>query len=121
MSQFSEMLKEAFVDEPFVQDPSTDGLRASVRKFEQRMRTVRWMSFLAVTFFTGFAVWMALLLFTAPDDTSVRWLLVYAMGLLYAVIGIGFGKGWFALMHNHIAVMKEFKRVELMLLERGQG
>ena len=45
-------------------------------------------------------------------------LFLYGMLFVWSSTGVGFVKGWFAMMQNHIVVMKELKRVQLMLVER---
>lgn len=119
MSEFKDMLKEAFRDDaPFDPSPGRAVLDASVQKFERRMRTVRWMAFFAVTFMSVVMVAGLWLLLDASDDASARTVVLYGALFVWGYVGIGFAKGWFAIMHNHIGTMKELKRVQMMLLER---
>ena len=66
---------------------------------------------------TGVLVWGIITLVNLPDDASMKTLLLYFSICFYAFLGIAFAKGWFQLMQNHIAVMKELKRTQLMMLE----
>ena len=116
MSEFSEMLKEAFVgEEPFDPQPGREALDASVKKFDRRMRTVQVMVWLAVTFMGVVCVWSAVAFFRARDDGGSA-LVLYAVVFLWAQAGIGFLKMWLIVMQNHIRTMKELKRVQMMLL-----
>lgn len=120
MSEFGSFLKEAFVDaEPFDPDPGREALRSSVEKFTRRMRMVRWMAWgLAVPFMTAVMIWSLVSLLGASAETDTSTLFLYGMLFVWSSTGVGFVKGWFAMMQNHIVVMKELKRVQLMLVER---
>ncbi len=51
MNEFAEMLKEAFVgEEPFDPRPGREAPQVSIRKYDARMKTVRYMAIFAVTF-----------------------------------------------------------------------
>jgi hypothetical protein len=118
MSEFYEMLKEAIVGaEPYRPDEGRAALEASVRKFEARLRTVRFMAIFAVSFAT--VAWIAglVLLVRADDSVSPRELLLYAGLAVFGFAIVGFAKMWFANMMNHLTVMKELKAVELRVLE----
>jgi len=118
MSEFGDMLKEALMgDEPFAAAPGRNALEDSVKKFEQRIRTVRVMAAIAVTFMTLVALGGLIPLLRSDDDTSGRNLALYTILFLFGGMGISFGKLWFALMVNHIAVIKELKIVQLRVLQ----
>jgi len=120
MSQFGELLKEAFVDtEPFDPNPDKEAVEASVRKFTRRMKTIRWMAIVAVSFMTAVFVWAAVSFVSASVDTATKTLLLYFGAAMFGMVGIAFSKTWFALMLNHVALMKELKRIQLMMLEQN--
>ncbi len=123
MSDFRNLIKEAFVDaEPFDPSPGREALQSSVDKFNRRMRTVRWMSWaVSVPFMTVVMIWALISLLQAPEDTSTSTLILYGVFFVWASTGVGFVKGWFAMTQNHILVMKELKRTQLMMLERSGG
>jgi hypothetical protein len=78
--------------EPLDMHPAREALEHSVRKFEKRMRTVRFMAILAVTFMGIVAVWMAVIFARAPEETSTKALLFYTAVFFWAFSAIGFGK-----------------------------
>lgn len=119
MSEFAEILKEAFVnDAPF--DPDTDraSAEALLRKFENRMRTIRRMTTLLVGGMFLVLVYCLVGFLRLPADAAVKTQVTYLGAFIWAAGGITIGKLWFAMMHNHIATMKEMKRIELMMLEK---
>ena len=117
MSEFGDMLKEALMgDEPFRAAPERDALEESVRKFERRVKAVRFMAFFAVTFMTLVVLAGLVPLLRADEATSGRSLAIYVILILFGGMGISFGKLWFAMMLNHIALIKELKVVQLRLL-----
>ena len=118
MTEFGEMIKEALLgEEPLEMHPAKETLERSVRKFEKRMRTVRFMAMFAVTFMSIVAVWVGVVFARAPEDTSTKTLLIYVAVFFWAFSVIGFGKMWFAMMQNDIGIRKEIKRMEVLLLE----
>ena len=117
MSEFGDMLKEALVgDEPFRAAPERDALEESVKKFEKRIKAIRFMAFFAVTFMTLVVLAGLIPLLQADDDTSGPSLALYVILILFGSMGISFGKLWFAMMVNHIAIIKELKVVQLRVL-----
>lgn len=117
MSEFGDMLKEALVgDEPFRAAPERKALEESVRKFERRIKAIRFMAFFAVTFMTIVTLGGLIPLLRATDDTSGRSLAIYVLLVLFGSTGIGWGKMWFAMMVNHIAVIKELKVIQVRIL-----
>ncbi len=119
MNEFAEMLKEAFVgEEPFDPRPGREALQASIRKYDARMKTVRYMAIFAVSFMSIVCVYSFIWLLRAPDETSTRVLLIDAIVFGWALGGIGFSKMWFAMMHNDIGLRKELRRVQMMMLDK---
>jgi len=120
MNEFAEMLKEAILgDEPYRPDPGRAALEASVARFEARMRTVRRMAFFMVTLASAVFVTGLVRFLRAGPDASVRELLLDAGLFFFGLMCVGMGKMWFAMMHNHIAVMKELKVTQIRLAESG--
>lgn len=118
MSEFKELLKEAFAGaEPFDEHPGQDDLRQAVSRFEQRDLIVRILGWTAVTLATAAVVWSVYAFFTAPDDASARTLLVPAVVFIWGMSAIGWMKGFIFIMQNHLASMKELKRIQLLLAE----
>ena len=71
MNQFQEMLKEAFMgEEPFDASPGRAALEASIRKFEQRDRTLRYMIWFAVIFMSAVCGWAAWSFFSSDDASA---------------------------------------------------
>ena len=122
MNEFSELLREAFrADETFDPDPGREALLAAIDGYERRMSLVRRMAWVGVTFFTAMTVWMVVLLWQEPNAPPTNRELFVAAMLIFSAQGIAFGKAWFYDMNNHIRLMKELKRTQLMTLERKQG
>jgi hypothetical protein len=112
------MLKEAILgDEPYRPDPGRQALEASVAKFERRMRTVRFMTLIMVTFATAVFFTGLVLFLGAGAEATVRELLIYAGLFFFGLTCVGMGKMWFAMMHNHIALMKEIKVTQIRIVE----
>ncbi|MEQ8764386.1 MAG: DUF6768 family protein [Planctomycetota bacterium] len=119
MSDFGDMIREALLgEETFDSGPGKETVRAALEKFDRRMWTVRVMSWSGTALMTALAIWMVVLIFGMPDDASPKNLALYVSGLAFALLAIGMIKGWWFLMQNHFAVMKEIKRTQLMILER---
>ena len=73
MNEFAEMLKEAFVgEEPFDPRPGREAIQASIRKYDARMKTVRYMAIFAVTFMSVVCVYCFVWLLRAPDEMRVH-------------------------------------------------
>ncbi len=120
MSEFYEMLKEAIVGaEPYRPDPGGAALEASVKKFEARLRTVRFMAIFAVTFGSVASIAGVVLFLGTDDMASTRELLLCAGLVWFGSSIVGFAKMWYAHMLNHLSLMKELKTVQLRILERG--
>jgi len=117
MSEFGDILKEAMLgDEPFREAPGREALEDSVKKFERRIKTIRFMAVFAVCFMTLVMLGGLIPLLRATDGTSGKSLALYVILFLFGSMGISFGKLWFAMMLNHITVIKELKVIQLRLL-----
>lgn len=121
MREFADLLKEALTGaETVPSDADHAALQAAIAKFERRHVTIRWMAVLMVGFMTALAAWAGIGFFDAPDDASVKTLLLYVAAFLFGLNGIAFGKLWFLMMHDQVAVLRELKRIQLQLLtQRG--
>jgi uncharacterized protein DUF6768 len=119
MSEFSELLKEAFFsDESFDASPGREALLQAVRGYDRRMRLVRFMVWFTVLFFGGVTIACVVALWGDTTATPTRGdLFLVALGL-WGILGVGFAKFWFQDMLNHNRVMKELKRTQLALLDR---
>ncbi len=117
MNEFKEMLKEAFVgEEPYDPSPGREALLASLRKLEGRDRTLRWMMWFAVTFMMAVAVWAGWSFFQA-EESDVRELVLYATLFAFACQGIGWAKMFLFTTQKDLSVLKELKRVQMMMLQ----
>ena len=120
MSEFADMIKEAFVgEEPYDPAPGRRDLEASIRKFDSRDRTMRFLTWFAVTFMgvvffvAGWKFW------TADAETSTKSLILYATISLWAMIGIGFMKSMLFNIQASLGLRKDIKRLQLTLSERA--
>jgi len=123
MSEFAEMIKEAILgEEPYRPDPDREALEASLARFDRRVRTVRRMAIFMVGATSAVFVLGLVALLRADETTSLPRLLLYASLFLWGSVAVGWGKLWFAMMHNHFSVMKELKSIQLRLpRDRGPG
>ena len=120
MNEFLELLKEAFYKaEPFEAHPQQKELQRSVVQFERRVKVVRWMTWLPVTFMGVVLTIVLVSFFRLGDDASTKTLLIHAVLFLFSMLAIGSQKVWMCIMHNHYATMKELKRVQMLLLDRS--
>ncbi len=118
MSEFGDMLREAFIgDEPYIANKGREELERSVKKFEARMRVVRWLTGVMLTFSTLAFIAGITLLVRTDDQTTTRELGVYTFLFAFGLVTIGFGKMWFSQMQNHIALMKEIKVTQIRIEE----
>lgn len=119
MNDFAEMLKEALVgEEPYRPDPDREALEASLRKFDRRMRTVRALAAFMVCATSAAFLGGLIAFLSAGAEASTKTLVLWSSLFLWGSIGVGFGKFWFAMMANHLTVMKELKTTQLRMLER---
>lgn len=120
MNEFKALLREAFLgEEPFDPAPGRAALLASARSLEDRERVLRRLMWLAVTLMTAVAAWGAWSFFTAGDGASVKRLVLAATAFLFGVQGVGTLKMSLFSLQKDLSVLKELKRVQLMLLERA--
>jgi len=113
MSDFGDLLKEALTGaETVPHERNQQALQAAVEAFDRRNRTVRWMATFSVGFMSLVAAWSAWSFFQTPDD-ALKPLIGYAVLFLFAMTAVGTCKMWFAMMLDHLAVMKELKRMQL--------
>ena len=118
MNDFFKMLEEALKgDEPSPPHPDREALESALRGFETRHRTVMTMTFLGVFFMSALCVAMIVLLVRADDDVRLGVQLTYLALFVLGISSIGIIKFWMVVMHNHLAVMKELKRMQLQRLE----
>ena len=91
MSEFKEMIVQALMgEEPYQPDVGRDALERSVRKFERRERTARYLGWFAVTFGTILFASGAYLLWRADESTSTKMLIVYAVLVFFGGSQIAF-------------------------------
>ena len=121
MSEFSEMMKEAFLGlEKFDSLPGKADLQKSIDKFDRRERTLRRLAWTAVTFMTALLVGVLVSWLRAGDDTTVRVQIAHLALFLFALTSIGMMKLWLIIMQYHFTGLKEMKRTQSMLLEVGE-
>ncbi len=121
MSEFGEMIKEALLgEESFDPSPGAEAVKAVLQKFDRRMWTVRVLSWFVVAFMFALAIVMIVFLLQAPADESPGLLLLYAVLAVFGMTGVGMAKGYWFLMQNHFALMKEVKRTQLLLIEKAE-
>ena len=114
MNEFKQMIKEAFVGEE-AYDPAQgrEALVDSIRRFESRDRTLRWMMWFAVTFMTVLSVWAAWQFWASDPDASAKSLILYAVIFLWGCQGIGWAKMFLFSSQLGFSLMKELKRLRL--------
>ena len=118
MSEFSEMIKEAFgLEEPFDPRPDREDVLQAIESFDRRMRLVRIMVWTWVSGLTALSIWMGVLLLAAPADPPTNRQLFYLGLLVLGVQGLWVCKNWFSNMLNHTLVMRELKRTQLWMLD----
>jgi len=116
MSEFQDMLKEALIgDEPFQEHQNEAHLQEAVKRYDRRMKTVRFMTWFPVGFMTVLVVG-CLWRFAVTDPSEVKELLVYALLFVFAMTAIGWSKLFLMMMHNHVESQKELVRVQMLLL-----
>lgn len=116
MSEFTEIIKEAFLgEEPYDPRPGRAQLEESIRKFEARERTLRYLLWFAVTFMTAVSIGSAWAFLTSEPDTSTKRLILYGVLFLFACQSIGWSKMFLFSSQKALSVMKELKRIQLML------
>ena len=118
MSDFTEMIKEAFVgEEPYDPTPGRAAIEESIRKFERRDRTLRFLMWFVVTFMVAVGIWAAWQFWHADAGESTKMLLLYAVAFLFAGQAVGWAKMFLFSMQKDLSVLKELKRLQLIMLE----
>jgi len=116
MNDFTELLKEAFVgEEPYDSHPAREELEASLRTYERRERTLRYMLWLAVAFMSCVAYYSAWKFLTSDEEASTKQLILYAVLFLWSSTCIGWAKMFLLNTQKHLSILKELKRVQLAL------
>ena len=120
MSEFTDLIKEAFVgEEPYDPKPGREDLEAAIRKFENRDRTMRFLTWFAVTFQSAVLVFSIWKFWTADEaTTSPKTLIIYATLSVWAMIAIGFMKTSLFTTQLGLGLRKDLKRLQLQLTER---
>ena len=120
MNDFQELIKEAFLgEEPYDHTQGEAELKASIRKFESQDRVLRWMLWSSVAFMSGLTYWAGWSFYKAPSDASPKQLILYATVFLFAVQCVGWTKMFLFNNQKSFSILKELKRVQLLLMERG--
>lgn len=121
MNQFREMLREAFAGaEPYDPVPQRPAIEAAIEQIGQRDRMMRVLVWFAVTFLTVVAVWAGWSFF-ALEDPSPRALILRATLFLWAILGVWFMKMLLFVTQRELAIHRELKRTQLMLLDMRAG
>ena len=121
MSEFQEMIREAFLgEEAFEPAPGEDALRESIAKFHRRDRTLRIMAWLMVSAMSAVAIWGVWGFFGGAEEAGQKELILYATAFLWGSTGISFGKMFLFTQQESLRVKLEIKRMHLALL-RGTG
>ena len=122
MNEFKEMIKEAFLgEETPAASPAREAVEVALRRLDRRDRVVRVLSWFMVTFMTLVGIAAAVLFAQEAGTPLGKAHLVYAALFTMAFVGIGAGKLFLLAMQNHLGVLKELKRVELMLLNEERA
>jgi hypothetical protein len=118
MSEFHEMIKEAFVgEEPWDPTPGREALEAAIAKFERRDRALRWMSWLSVAFMGAVCVAAAWGFLAADEGASTKRLILYATLFLFAGQGVGWSKMFLFTTQQSFSIQKELRRARIAWLE----
>ena len=119
MNEVQAMIKEALMgEEPFAPDQGSTDLKASIRRFETQDRMLRLLLWGAVLTQTGLCVWSGYRFWQADAETSTKSLILYATLFLVSIQCIAWSKMVIFNNQKSYSVLKELKRVQLMLLER---
>ena len=117
MTNFENRLKESLSaeDEAFLRNleegESLFGQLGST--FSGPMKFCTGFAFVLSFAFFGIAVWAGYLMYTATEPRMmVFWLAIF----LFAIIAVGLLKIWFWMRMNHLALLRELKRIELRLV-----
>lgn len=111
------LLEEAFGGPRFDPAPGRAALEAGLREFERRERVLRLLAWGSVGIMALLAIWAAWGFASAPEDASVKRLVLDAALFLWASLGVAFGKLWLFSAQAHLVTQRELKRLELALLD----
>ncbi len=118
MNDFKELIREALLgDEPYVPDVGREELERSVRKFEQRHKTARYLAWVGITMGSALTFFGAYSLWQADDQTSVKMLIVYGALIAFGSSQIAFMKQWVFRVQDHLSMMKEIKATQMLLAD----
>jgi len=118
MSEFATLIKEALIgDEPFAAMPGREAVEASIRQFERRMRTIRRMTWTGVSLMFAVVVFAIVGFVRLDESASVRSIMIYLGLFIWGNVGVAMAKLWFATAHDNIALMKELKRVQILIID----
>ncbi len=120
MTNFENRLKESLSaeDEAFLRNledgESLFGQLGST--FAGPMKFWTGFAFVLAFAFFGIAVWAGFQLYEASEP---RLMMVWLCVFLFAMIAVGLIKIWFWMRMNHLALLRELKRIELRLVRGG--
>jgi len=118
MNEFQAMLKEALMgEEPFNTEQGSADLKASIRKFESQDKMLRALLWGSVVFQMGLFIWSGWKFCTSDADSSPKSLILYATLFLISIQCIGWSKMFIFSNQKSFSILKELKRVQLLLLE----
>jgi len=117
MTSFETRLKEGLTaeDEAFLKNlEEGESLFGQLgATFTGPLKLLTGLAFLLSFTFFGIAVWAGLRIFEATETRElVIWLAVFIFGML----AVSMLKIWFWMRMNHLAVLRELKRIELRLV-----
>ena len=118
MNDFQDMFKEAFLgEEPYKGGQNSVELTASIRKFESQDRLLRISLWGSVLSMTALCIWSGLSFWQTPEAAGPKPLILYATLFLISVQCIGWIKMFLFNNQKSFSILKELKRVQLLLLE----
>lgn len=120
MTDFESRLKHSLTaeDEAFLKDlESGEGLFVQLGStFSGPMKFWTGFAFVLTLVFVGVAVWAGFRIYGAGDAReAIFWLAVF----LFGVVSVAMLKMWFWMRMNHLALLRELKRIELRLVRGG--
>lgn len=122
MSELSRLMREILLgDEPFDTERARRTAEDALALFDRRLKAARWLFATSTVVLFAATVWLVVLLVGAEEGTPMKHLLIYAAGAVIASNAVGLMKSWYFNMHNHTLMLKELRRLEARLLDRGRG
>ena len=116
MSDFGDMIREALTGgRPFEPEPGKRALEAAMARIDRRARSMRRLVGVSLVFMTGLFVAGLYQIVHASQDNAR----LLSHGVMLAVAGftgIAFVKLWFMQTQNHLALMREVKGIEYLVL-----